>query len=269
MDKIAIISDVHANITALEAVLKDIKDRGITHIYCLGDLVIKGANPDKVIDLIKENCEVVLKGNCDEIACSDRGIERKFWTTEKIGKERIEYLKNLPVMHEFYLSGQLVRLFHSSPDSLEHIFNPMYSNKDNRYSCLELNNALEMFKNTDFIGKNNTDETPDIVGYGHIHTPNIIKYKNKTLFNTGSVGAPNEMENDGKEHKTNSFSTLATYSILEGNIGSKELGAISIANVRVPYDIEKEISMLENSDMPNKERTIFCLRTASINFEKE
>lgn len=269
MGQIAIISDVHANLTALKAVLKDIKSRGIVHIYCLGDLVIKGVNPDKVIDLIKDNCEVVLKGNCDEIACSDRGIERKYWTTDRIGKERIEYLKSLPVMHEFYLSGHLVRLFHASPYSLEHIFNPMYSNIDNRYSGLELANALEMFENTAFIGKNEKDETPDIVGYGHIHTPNLYKYKNKTLFNTGSVGAPNEMKNDGKEHKTNSFSTLASYVILEGNIDSKKLGPISITNVRIPYDIEKEILSLEKSDMPGKEKSIFCLRTASTNFEKE
>ena len=269
MEKIAIISDIHANITALEAVLKDIKQREISHIYCLGDLVIKGANPDKVIDLIRENCEVVLKGNCDEIACSEKAVERKFWTTEKIGTDRIKYLRTLPVMHEFYLSGQLVRVFHASPYSLEHIYNPMYSNTDNRYSNLEINNAIEMFANTEFIGRNENDPIPDIIGYGHIHTPNIYKYQNKTIFNTGSVGAPNEMENDGKENNTNSFSTLASYVILEGNIGSKELGPLAITNVRVPYDIEKEIKSLEESDMPYKERSIFCLRTASTNFEKE
>ena len=269
MEKIAIISDIHANLSALEAVLNDIKQREISHIYCLGDLVIKGANPQKIIDLIKEKCEVVLKGNCDEIACSKRAIENKFWTTEKIGKERINYLKTLPVMHEFYLSGQLVRLFHASPFSLEHMYNPMFSNKDNRYSNLELASALSMFENTDFIGKNKKDPTPDIVGYGHIHTPNIYKFQNKTLFNTGSVGAPNEMENDGKSDKTNSFSTLASYSILEGNLNSKEIASIAITNVRVPYDIEKEVLNLKNSNMPNKERSIFCLRTASTNFEKE
>lgn len=269
MDKIAIISDVHANITALEAVLKDIKQRNIAHIYCLGDLVIKGTNPEKVIDIVRENCEVVLKGNCDEATCSDRGIEKKYWTTQKIGKDRIEYLKNLPVMHEFYLSGQLVRLYHASPFGLEYIFNPMYSNLDNKYSKMEIYNVSKMFENTDFLGKSEEDDIPDIVGYGHIHTPNLYKYKNKTLFNTGSVGAPNEMENDGKEDKTNSFSTLASYSILEGNLDSKELGPISITNVRVPYDIEKEIEYLENSDMPGKEMRIFGLKTASINFEKE
>lgn len=266
MEKIAIISDIHANITALEAVLKDIKERNITHIYCLGDLVVKGANPGLVIDMIRKNCEVVLKGNCDETICSDKAKEKHFWTTEKISEEQRLYLKNLPVMYEFYLSGQLVRLFHASPYSLKHIYNPMYSNAQNVYSNYEHNDVRLMFDNTEFIGKTENDPIPDIVGYGHIHTPNIYKYKNKTLFNTGSVGAPNEMENKGNEDKTNSFSTLASYVILEGSLGSKELNTIAITNVRVPYNIQKEIDNLEKSDMPNKERSILCLKTASTNY---
>ena len=54
MDKIAIISDIHANLTALQAVLKDIENRNISKIYCLGDIVSKGVNPDSVIDLVKK-----------------------------------------------------------------------------------------------------------------------------------------------------------------------------------------------------------------------
>ena len=266
MEKIAIISDIHANITALEAVLKDIKQRNITHIYCLGDLVVKGVNPDKVIDMVRQNCEVVLKGNCDESICSENAKQRHFWTTEKISEEQRMYLKNLPVMYEFYLSGQLVRLFHASPYSLQHIYNPMYSNSENLYSNFEHTDVKLMFDNTEFIGKTKDDPTPDIVGYGHIHTPNIYRYKNKTLFNTGSVGAPNEMENEGNEDRTNSFSTLASYVILEGELDSKELGTISITNVRVPYNIEREIKFLQDSDMPNKEKSILCLKTASTNY---
>ena len=60
MERIAILSDVHGNITALEAVLNDIEKREITKIYCLGDSVIKCANPDKVIDLLREKCEVMI-----------------------------------------------------------------------------------------------------------------------------------------------------------------------------------------------------------------
>lgn len=268
MDKIAIISDVHANITALEAVLEDIKQRNVSKIICLGDLVIKGAKPDLAIDIVREKCDVVLKGNCDETISTEKAKNNKYWTTEKIGEERRLYLKNLPISYEFYLSGQLVRLFHASPYSLQDIFNPMYSNKGNIYSEREINDVKRLFANTEFIGKKDTDPGPDIIGYGHIHTPNIYKFGNKTIFNTGSVGAPNEMENKGIEDRTNSFSTLASYSILEGNFNSKELGSISITNIRVAYDIEKEILELQKSDMPNKEKAIFCLRTASTNFEE-
>ena len=263
MDKIAIISDIHGNKTALETVLNDIKARDISKIYCLGDLVLKGPNPDVVIDMVKENCEVVLKGNCDDIVSVDLSKVRKYWRRQKIGEERAEYLKNLPVMHEFYLSGQLIRLFHASPYSLEDVFNPMYSNINNKYSNREIKNPQDMFKNTAFIGKNENDPEPDIIGYAHIHTPNIYRFKNKTIFNSGSVGIPSEMENQGKENDTNCFSTLASYVILEGVLNSKDLAPISITNIRVPYDIEKEIMNIVKSDMPNKERTIFVLKTAS------
>ena len=80
MDRIAIISDVHGNVSALNSVMEDIEKRGITTIYCLGDSVIKCANPDKVVDIIREKCEVILKGNCDDVVCRP-GIEYgKFWS---------------------------------------------------------------------------------------------------------------------------------------------------------------------------------------------
>ena len=269
MEKIAILSDIHGNITALKAVLQDIKKRKVNQIIGIGDYVVKCANPDLVIDMIQKNFDVVLKGNCDETISSARALTNKFWSRMKIGEERAEYLRNLPVAYEFYLSGQLVRLFHASPYSLDQIYNPIYSNQDTCYRDKELPHIADMFTNTDFIGKKETDQQPDIVGYGHLHTPNLYKYQNKTVFNTGSVGIPNEMENKGKDEKTNSFSTLASYVILEGNLDSKKLGPISITNIRIPYDIQQEIAYLEQSDMPSKEKIIFTLKTASINFKKE
>ena len=87
---------------------------------------------------------------------------------------------------------------------------------------------------------------------------------NKTIFNVGSVGVPIEMENLGNsDDKTNRFSTVASYTILEGIADSKELGPISISMVRVPYDISNEIKDLENSDMPGKYEIIHSLKTAS------
>lgn len=267
MDKVAIISDVHGNITALETVINDIESRGIDKIYCLGDSVLKGCKSDEVIDLIREKCDVVIKGNCDEALCDPNIPKGKFWTRDLIGEERASYIYNLPVSYDFYMSGYLIRLFHSSPFGLNYVYNPMFSNKDTIYSATELDNALSLFENTEFIGKTINDPTPDIVGYGHIHTPNIFRIKNKTLFNPGSVGAPIEMLNTDFDDETNKFSTVSSYIILEGILNSKELSTISINLVRLPYDIEKEVSLLERSDLPSRQKLIKEIRSAT-NYRK-
>lgn len=263
MEKVAILSDVHGNLTALQTVLSDIENRGITKIYCLGDSVIKCANPDKVIDILREKCQVMLLGNCDEIICRPNIEHGRFWSRDKIGDQRANYIYNSPISYEFYMSGYLIRLFHASPLSLEHIFNPMHPNSDTIYFNKIILNPEDLFKNTQFIGKTENDPVPDIVGYGHLHTPNIFRFKNKTIFNVGSVGVPVEMENEGEETDSSKFSTVASYMILEGNLDSKELSSISFTLVRVPYDINKEIEYLEASDMPNKEVIIKTLKTAN------
>lgn len=263
MERIAILSDVHGNLTALEAVLSDIQQKNIEKIYCLGDSVIKCANPDKVIDLLREKCEVILLGNCDEVICRPNIEYGRFWSRDIIGNERANFIYNCPVSTEFYMSGHLVRLFHASPLSLEHIFNPMYTNLDTLYQNKTITDPDDLFKNTEFIGKTEDDPTPNIVGYGHLHTPNIFRYKNKTIFNVGSVGVPVEMMNDSEIDEDSKFSTMASYMILEGNLDSKELGQISFTLVRVPYDIKQEIKYLQDSNMPNKDIIIKSLLTAN------
>ncbi len=266
MDRIAIISDVHANITALNAVLDDIYSRGISRIICLGDSVTKCCNPDLVIDKLRESCEIILKGNCDESIASSSIKARAFWSRLKIGQERADFLNNLPVSTEFYMSGRLIRLMHASPYSLSSIYNPMFSNKGTTREGIELDSPTKLFDNTDFIGKSPNDPIPDVVGYGHIHTPNIFRFKNKLVFNPGSVGLPVEMLNDDNLYnQSNRFSTLASYVILEGIYNSKDLASFSVNLVRVPYDLEKEIAYLNASDMPGKERIINSLKTANPN----
>ena len=87
--KRALISDIHSNIESLEAVLADIRDQGITEIFCLGDLVGYGPNPREVIDEIMK-CQVCLLGNHDQGALFDpegfnSGAERAiFWTRSQL-----------------------------------------------------------------------------------------------------------------------------------------------------------------------------------------
>lgn len=262
MDKIAIISDIHGNLTALNTVLEDIEKRGITRIFCLGDLVIKCFHPDLVVDLIKEKCEVIIKGNCDDIVVNNCTIPIQFWTREKLGEERLKFLDNLPVSYDFYISGYKTRLFHASPFGLEHVYNPMYDNCG-RYKDMSIKDTNLMFENTEFIDKSKDDKHPDIIGYGHIHTPNIFRFKNKTIFNPGSVGIPMELNNEDKQDPNIKFSTLTSYIILEGVYDKKQLDSISFNLIRLPYDISKEVEYLKNSDMPNKNNTIDKLITAT------
>ena len=243
MDRIALIADIHANLTALEAVLEDIKKRNISKIYCLGDIVSKSVNPDIVIEIIKDKCEVILKGNCDDIFSSERALTRNFWTRMKIGEKRAKFLRELPIMHEFYLSGKLIRLFHASPYSLEHIYNPIYYNHDARYYNKIITNPMELFHNTEFIGKSKNDKIPDVVGYAHLHIPNLFQIEDKTLFNTGSVGASQNISE-------------ASYTILEGFLNSKEIANMSISNIKIKYDISKELKYIESSDIPTKEELL-------------
>ena len=262
MDKIAIISDVHGNITALNAVLTDIKNRQISKMISLGDNITKCTHPDLVIDTLKKECDIILLGNCDYEICKPESKNKNFWTRNKIGEDNANYILTLPKSYEFYLSGHLIRLFHASPHSLTQIFNPMYSHGDN--NSIEIT-PDKLFENSSFISKTDDDPIPNIVGYVHIHTPFVVRYKNRTLFNPGSVGVPIEMLNTDINDKTNIFSTVASYIILEGNLNDKTLSSISFQLVRVPYDIEKEIKDLQASDMPNKQETIRSLISAISN----
>lgn len=229
MDKIAIISDVHGNIT----VLNDIKNRNISKIFCLGDSITKCIHSDLVIDKLRKVCDVILLGNCDYSICKPSSKGKNYWTRNLIGEERAEFISTLPISFEFYMSGHLIRLF----------------------------------ENTELINKTNTDSIPDIIGFGHIHTSCLVRYKNKTIFNPGSVGIPVEMENNMIDDKTNKFSTVSSYTIIEGYYGDTELKPISFSFVRVPYDIQKEVKDLQNSDMPNKEAIIRTLISSISNID--
>ena len=119
MEKIAIISDIHSNIVALEAVLEDIKKRNISRIFCLGDLVLKGSSPCEVVDIVREKCEIVVKGNADNHAVYP-SREHMEWHKKKLGKERIQYLDNLPMYKDVWISGSHVRMFHATKNDFNY-----------------------------------------------------------------------------------------------------------------------------------------------------
>lgn len=237
MERIAIISDIHGNVPALEAVLADAEGRGLARVFCLGDLVGKGPHSDRVVDICRERCERIVRGNWDDgLATKWTASPTLRWHQERLGPVRLAYLRTLPNTIDVVLSGQRIRLLHASPSGVYH-----------RVHQRDPIDKLEaMFDSTDFTGYG---FDPDVVGYGDIHTAYLRSLHLKVLFNVGSVGNPLDQP-------------LACYAILEGSLDDTLARPLAITVVRVPYDIERAIRDAADEDMPDLAPYASELRTA-------
>jgi protein phosphatase len=238
MARIAVISDIHGNLPALEAVLGDINEREIADIICLGDLIGKGPHSPEAVDRIRSVCRIVVRGNWDDFISNPTKDETLQWHQQRLGSERLRYLRSLPLSVDMRLSGRLVRLYHASAQSVYHRVQPWHS----------LEERLAMFANTEFTGGMGAAE-PDVVGYGDVHNAFLQHLSGRVLFNVGSVGNPLDI-------------TQAAYAIIEGEPESETQRPFSVQLVRVPYDIELAISQAEALAMPSFEAYAKELRTA-------
>jgi diadenosine tetraphosphatase ApaH/serine/threonine PP2A family protein phosphatase len=117
--RVAAISDIHANLPALEAVLEAIEDAAVEEIWCLGDVIGYGAQPDECADLVRERCALCLVGNhdlavlgaLDIAAFSEAAAEAVVWTRENVAE------RTLAMLGELEPAGQRdgIDLFHASP----------------------------------------------------------------------------------------------------------------------------------------------------------
>lgn len=234
MERIAIISDIHGNLEALNTVLGDIKNRGIDRIICLGDIIAKGRHLHECVQLVRDNCEVVIQGNCDyyfssfKEADNDINNKRLQYNRENTTEEDRKYLASLPYSYEMKLSGNLVRFYHATPDKINGYVGDME----------DLDTYYKMF-----LPSSNTvsQSIADIVVCGHIHKSYMMKAFNRTIVNAGSVGNSFEVYRHKDRDASYKNVTKACYLIIGGNIDSDEVGPISYEFVELDYDIEKEL----------------------------
>lgn len=117
--RIAVISDIHSNLPALEAVLEAAGDAGLDRIWCLGDVIGYGADPDRCADLVRERCDLCLVGNhdlavlgtLDVSAFSQAAADAVAWTRKNVEMRTLEMLREL----EPAARRDGVALFHASP----------------------------------------------------------------------------------------------------------------------------------------------------------
>lgn len=236
LERIAVISDVHGNVTALDAVLADIERRGIRRIINLGDTAGKGPRGDEAVRRCREVCEVNVRGNWDDFlpGIPDDGLTEMRWWRDELSESSRAWLVGLPLSVDLALSGRRIRLFHASAES-PHV-RVHFHHTDEQFAA--------MFENTAMTGDG---PTPDVVGYADIHDAYIETTDGRTLFNVGSVGNPLD-------------TPVPSYAILEG--GDSSADPFGIQLVRVPYDVEAEIAVADALRMPTADVWAVELRTA-------
>jgi protein phosphatase len=217
-------------------VLDDIAGRGISRIVNLGDLVGKGPRSAAVVDRCRDVCEVVIQGNWDaDVAFGRSSRPGPVWHHAQLGAERNAYLSQLPGSVDYVMGGRAVRFYHASHVSPFHRV----------YETAPREVHRDMFLNTGFTG---AGPVPEIVGYGDIHTPYVVSFEGRTLFNAGSVGNPLDMP-------------LACYAIIE-MAEDQDPGPWGLSFARVPYDIESELAVARSMEMPDLDHYARELRTA-------
>lgn len=174
--KIVIISDIHANLTALQA----LPEREFDQLWCIGDLVDYGPKPHEVIEWVESNAAISVRGNHDNAAgfCVDPHCSLPFkrlaaetlrYTRELCTGEDIRFLRGLPLHQEVTVDSNNFYLVHAAPSD------PLFA------YCPEESELW--LQEVDCIDT-------DLLIVGHTHTPFIRRVGKTTIVNPGSLGQP-------------------------------------------------------------------------------
>jgi len=183
----AIVSDSHANLVALEAVVRDLEGRAVDEVLLAGDLAQGGPDPAGVLDFVAARGWAAVLGNADEILLTVAGglprahdeppavWERAEWTVERLGPDRIEMLRGLPVAIRRPLpgAGDLV-VVHATPWSVWDVVLPDAPEAD--------------------AGRMLREAGASVLAYGHIHTAYQRRVGSGLLLSAGAVSMSNDAD---------------------------------------------------------------------------
>ena len=230
MDRVAVLTDVHGNATALAAALDRIDALGIEQTYCGGDLVGYGPRPNEVCQEIERRGIPTIYGNYDyaiardleDCGCAyvtqhDRelGQQSVDWTLANTDERSKAFMRALPFDIRFDLGGQRVRLVHGSPRKVnEYLFEDKPARTFERIAG---------------------GADCDVLVFGHTHKPWVAEYGGVLFVNCGSVGKPK----DGDPR--------AAFAVVDG-----EGGEIDVAIERVEYDAESVAREVSAAGLPDE-----------------
>ena len=226
--RIAVFSDIHGNLPALDAVLADIQRQHFDAVYCLGDLVGYGASPNEVTARVRDEGIPTVMGNYDDGVGFDRddcgcayrqederarGQRSLEWTRAQTTSENKAFLRSLHHEIRFDTDGRRVLLVHGSPRKLnEYLF------EDRPISSFQRLAA---------------SSHADIILFGHTHKP-YTKLVDDVLFvNVGSVGKPKDGD------------WRACYANIDVAAGHATF-------TRLEYDVQRAMAAIRQTDLPHE-----------------
>jgi putative phosphoesterase len=215
MRRVAVITDIHANLPALQAVLRRIDELDVDGLYCGGDLVGYGPHPDEVCALIAQRAIPTIHGNydhaiardledcgCAYVTAHDRELGQRSvdWTLAHTDRSSKDFMRALPFDLRFAVGETAVHLVHGSPRKVnEYLFEDKPARLYERLAAAE---------------------EAGVLVFGHTHKPWIREYGGVLFVNCGSVGKPK----DGDPR--------AAFAVLEADAGGRVRARIE----RVEYD---------------------------------
>jgi len=232
--KIAILSDIHGNTTALAGVLEDAKNLGATEYWLLGDIFLPGPGANDLVALLKDlPITASVRGNWDD--CVLEALDGQYgledpqeiqllrmtqYLMERLNPEHIDWLRNLPMVAKKEVEGLRFSLSHNLPEK-------------NYGGDLLVENDTEKFDQL-------LDETTDVAVYGHVHKQ-LLRYgsQGQQIINPGSIGMPYFDWVGLKNHR-------AQYALLEVENGE----LVNIQFRKVAYDYEAELESAKTKGLP-------------------
>jgi putative phosphoesterase len=232
MTTLAILSDMHGNSAATEAVLAEIDAQAPDEVICLGDLVGYGARPNEVIDLVRDRAIPTIMGNYDDgvgfdrddCGCAykdagerERGQASLMWTRGVVTDDRKAYLRTLVPELRREVHGVRVRFVHGSPRRMNEY---LFADRDPA-SLARIARGAEC----------------DVLVFGHTHVPWDREIEGVRFVNTGSVGKPK----DGDPR--------AAWALLTVEAGMP----VQVEIRRVPYDVASMAEAIRAAEgLPNE-----------------
>lgn len=230
--KAAIISDIHSNLEALQAVIKDVKKRRIKRIFCIGDIIGYGANPNECVDLCFKESKIIVAGNhdwavlgkTDVSAFNPIAAEAVRWTQNHISKSSMRKLDKLKISN----TVEDLFLVHASPKNPE--------NWSYLFSIEQFKSHFRFFSvSLCFIGHSHIPSAvfQDANSYTDIirDNPFPILEQRKYIVNVGSVGQPRDLD------------PRAGYVIYDGNKNT-------IETIRLEYNIPLAQQKILDAGLP-------------------